>query len=238
LGRHKKLGNETCPDPRCVGFLQLGRKRHKKVRGKRTSRYIDRFYFRHNDSNIPEHYVDNFVFPRSEHADIFAKLAHTFYQIGEQVKTFPLSDDKVTRLNFALRCFVVDIIEPQRHIAWLERMKKVWALVGTTLPQDNDEGWNGLVEELKVLEKDAEKMASLREKWAAAPVRRDLNEMLRTAPLFREINDLYRKYETPKRIAKRKIINEKLSQNYKDGKVGKTDDYTGIEMLNPSLLPS
>jgi hypothetical protein len=231
LGRNKNLGNETCPDPRCIGFQELGRFRTKIARGKRTARYIDRLYFRHNDGEIPEHYVDNFVSQRNEHADIFAKMGHTIYQIGEHVKSFPLQADEITRLNFALRCFMVDIIEPRRHVAWLERMKKVWGLVGTQLPGDTVDGWNELVEEFKTYEKDVQKMAALKERWSTTPIRRDLNEILRTAPLFREINNLYNKYEFPKRRTKR--LNENLSENY--GKNGglyagrKTDDYTGIE---------
>lgn len=229
MGRHKNLGNETCPDPRCIGWQELGRFRTKKARGKRTARYIDRLYFRHNESEIPEHYVDSFVSARNEFLDIFAKWGHIMYQIGEQVKSFPLQEDEITRLNFALRCFMVDITEPRRHIAWLERMKKVWGLVGTQLPGDTVDGWNEVVEEFKTYEKDVVKMRALRSKWAETLIRRDVNEILRTTPLFREIFKLYNKYESPKRIARRKIINEKLSRNYKDGSVGNTLFYTGIE---------
>lgn len=235
MGRNKNLGNETCPDPRCIGWQGLGRFRTKKARGKRTARYIDRLYFRHNDDIVPkrEHYVESFVSPRNEFLDIFAKWGHMMYQIGEHVKSFPLQEDEITRLNFALRCFMVDIVEPRRHVAWLERMKKVWGLIGTQLPEDTAEGWNHLVEEFNVYAKDVQKMRALREKWYTAPVIRDVNEMLTTVPLFREINKLYNKYESPTRRAKRKILNENLSKSYrKEGRLyagRKTDHYTGIE---------
>ena len=46
---------------------------------------------------------------------------------------------------------------------------------------------------------------------------------------------LYNKYESPKRIARRKIINEKLSRNHKDGKAGKTPILSGtIEVESPT----
>ena len=234
MGRNKILGNDSCPDPTCIGFQELGRFRTKKARGRRTARYIDRLYFRHNDIQIPEHYVDNFVSQRNEHADIFAKMKHTLYKIGIHMRSFPLQEDEITRLNFALRCFMVDFIEPRRHIAWLERMKIVWGLIGTQLPQDTVEGWNELMEEFKAYEKDVQKMASLREKWLKAPIRRDANEILRTVPLFREINRLYSKYEFPKIRAQRKNLKENLSSMHrKEGFLyagRKTDDYTGVEI--------
>ena len=51
-------------------------------------------------------------------------------------------------------------------------------------------------------------------------------------PLFKQMRMLYNKYESPKRIARRKMINENLSKNYKQpGKLyegKKTNDYAGI----------
>jgi len=128
---------------------------------------------------------------------------------------------------------MVDVGELRIHGAWLERMKKVWGLVGTELPDDTIDGWNELVEEFRMYAKDAQKMTALREKWYSAPVRRDVNEIRATVPLFKEINKLYTKYEFSKRRAKRKILNEKLSKNYRNedrlyaGR--KTYHYTGIE---------
>ena len=61
MARPRKIGNEQCPVPDCDGFRQLGYIRKKTSRGRPTARYITRYWFHHNDSEIREHYIDNLI---------------------------------------------------------------------------------------------------------------------------------------------------------------------------------
>lgn len=207
------------------------------MRGKPTARYIERDVFRHNDSKLSkqsEHYVDNFR-ERNESADAFSKLSHEIFKAGELMKSLPLEEDEARRLNLGLRCFMQNFLEPRKNIAYLNKMKLVSELNDHPLHKNIEQAWSELVKEIKAFEKDNNKREILRDKWIRSQVVPDeayVDKVISTDPLFRQMRYLFNKYESPKRRAKRKIINEKLSKNYTwEGK--KTDDYTGVEAHTP-----
>ena len=119
-----------------------------------------------------------------------------------------------------------------------QRLRTIATLRQITLPDDTVDGWKQLVERLKEYEKNHEKFDALRMKWCTTQDIANSDWTWKWDPLARQIRLLYSKYESPKRIAKRKEINKKLSRNYKDGNVGKTSYYMGLEEPNPSLLLS
>jgi hypothetical protein len=204
--------------------------RTKKVRGRKTLRYIERTYAHHADGT--EHYVDNFLKAKAIHAadNIIGKFSHTMFLIGEQMKKFPLTEYETRRLNEALHCFMINFEEPQRMMVHYQRLSTIATLRQITLPNDTVDGWRQLVERLKEYEKNHEKFDALRMKWCTTQDIANSDWIWKWDPLARQIRLLFNKYESPKRIAKRKEINKKLSSNYRNEKVEKTDDYTGVEL--------
>jgi hypothetical protein len=162
----------------------------------------------------------------------------TLFLVGEQMKKFPLTEVETRLLNQALRCYMLNFTQPQRSVLRRERFITLFDLKEMPLPNDTNQGWSELVEGFKELEKNPQKLNELRLKWCTIQDISNSKEIEKSDPLFRQMRILYNKYESPKRIARRKMINQKLSDNYKDGKVGKTNFYTGIADPNPSLLPS
>ena len=122
---------------------------------------------------------------------------------------------------------MLNFIEPQRSVLRRERFLKFLNLKETPLPNDTNQGWSELVEGFKELERNPQKLDELRLKWCTIQDISNPQETEKWDPLFREMRILYNKYESPKRIARRKIINEKLSRNHKDGSVGKTRNFSG-----------
>ena len=102
-GRHKKVGKiPFCPDPRCVGYLQLGRIRENTGRNRPTGRYVKRDWFRHNDSSIKEHYIDNFTRPPQDQIpgmdyihDSHVRIVHYVKKLFNKIMTFPLDREKL-----------------------------------------------------------------------------------------------------------------------------------------------
>ncbi len=202
------------------------------MRSKRTARYIERSVFYHNE-DIPSHYVDNFVKAKDTPSNIVAKFAQTLSVIGEQMKKFPLTEFETRRLNMALRIHMLNFIEPQRSVLRRERFLKFLNLKEIPLPNDTNQGWSELIEGFKELERNPQKLDELRLKWCTIQDISNPQETEKWDPLFREMRILYNKYESPKRIARRKEINEKLSRNHKDGSVGKTPNFSGTIGVEP-----
>ena len=115
MARPKKIGNEKCPYPECG---ELGRKRQKSVRNRPTGRYVRYYWFRHNDSNIPEHYIDNLVNkekeknPGLEIAERYNKMAYWTEKIGKRIMSFPLTKEELIWLNQRLEWHFDNIIIP------------------------------------------------------------------------------------------------------------------------------
>jgi hypothetical protein len=228
LGRHKKPCNQICP--KCNSPCRF---RVKSTRGGKAARYIERTWARHEDGT--ECYIDNFVKAKDTPSNIISKFAHTLFLLGEQMKKFPLTEVETRRLNEALRCHMLNFTHPQRSVLRRERFIRHFDLKEKPLPNDTNQGWSELVEGFKELEKNPQKLDELRLKWSTIQDISNSKEIEKSDPLFRHMRLLYNKYESPKRIARRKMINQKLSDNYKDGKVGKTVFYTGIEEPNHVL---
>ena len=102
----------------------MGRKRQKSIRNRPTGRYVKYYYFRHNDSNIPEHYIDNLIRPKHKElnpgqkiAEEYFKIGHTIQKIGRRIMSFPLDKDQLEWLNRRLEWFVDNILTPTDMIA-------------------------------------------------------------------------------------------------------------------------
>lgn len=231
MGRDKKPCNQICP--KCSSPCRF---RTKSSRGNKAARYIERTWARHEDGT--ECYIDNFVKAKEIPSNIIARFAHTLFLVGEQMKKFPLTEVETRRLNEALRCHILNFTEPQRSVLHNRRLRTLFELKDISLPDNTNQGWNELVEGLKEYEKNPQKLDELRLKWCTTQDISNADSVYKSDPLFRQMRILYNKYESPKRIARRKVLNQKLSQNYRDGKVGKTNDYTGIVDPSLNLLPS
>ena len=119
MARPKKIGNEICPDRRCEGYMKLGRIRQKTVRSRPTGSYIYRSWFRHNDSKIPEHYVDNFVRSKEYEKKVglkiseeYLRIGHTIDKIGKRIMSFPLNEEEHEWLYSRLNWFRDNILIP------------------------------------------------------------------------------------------------------------------------------
>jgi hypothetical protein len=122
-GRPKKLGDERCPDPRCLGYLQLGRFRAKDTRSRPTSRYHTRLYFRHNDSKIPEHYVDGFTKLVQNNrilVEPYESIGHTFKRMAKRFITYPWEEQDLVTLQSALEWFRSEVMVPTQLIAAID----------------------------------------------------------------------------------------------------------------------
>jgi hypothetical protein len=131
-----------CFSKKCPGFLKLGRYRIKKVRGRRTARYIEHEYFRHND-NIPEHYIDNTT-RQLWHDDkdtyaqldlIYNTLSHKLDRIYGTVKTYPLQEEEKRQWLIGYIRFIDDVIFPFSQIRMLLHWKRLSVMVGQPLPK-------------------------------------------------------------------------------------------------------
>lgn len=201
-GRHKILGNEKCPDPDCPGSGKLGRIRRKPARNRPDSRYVDRYYFRHNDSEIKEHYVDNFVRPKEfeknpglKISEEYLKIGHSIEKISKRIMSFPLTLEERKSLNIRLEWFKHNFLVPLDMIADITtgRLK---------VPPEN-----------------------------RAEIRKALWE-LATYSLYSEANPfvrgydfIYKKYDQPRRLERNRLRNAKISK----GNGRSSNEYTGIE---------
>ena len=121
MARPKIIGNEKCPYPECG---ELGRIRRKAARNRPTSPYVHRYWFRHNDSNIQEHYVDNFVRPKEYEknpglkiSEEYLKIGHSIDKISKRIMSFPLNLEESKSLNLRLKWFKGNILAPLDIIA-------------------------------------------------------------------------------------------------------------------------
>ena len=100
MARPKKIGNEQCPHRDCKGLDRLGYRRRKPMRNRPDSMYVDRYFFRHNDRNIPEHYIDNCIRP-NEKENVYHQLGKIYreigYRIGKRSNRILSHADKLTK---------------------------------------------------------------------------------------------------------------------------------------------
>jgi len=200
IGRPKKLGKLPCPDPTCVGHLQLGRIRKKKARNRPTGRYVERDWFRHND-DIPkrEHYIDNFTRPPPDQKPVMddihgshVRTVHDIKKMVNRIMTFPLDREELLWLHCDLKWHHDNVFEP---------MKILWYITQGKLKASSEE-YNQLIDIFN------ENVLSDNNVFGLGYKR------------------LYLKYDRPRRLEGNKRRNNKLKQ--KEGR--KTDDYTGIEI--------
>ena len=231
MGRERKPCDQTCP--KCKKSCRF---KIKRTRGNKKARYIERTYALHRDGT--ECYIDNFVKAKDAPSNIVAKFAHTLSLVGEQMKKFPLTDLETRQLNVALRTFMLNFTEPQRSVLRRQRAVALFDLREMSLPSDTNQGWSELVEDFRKLEKDPNKLDELRLKWCTIQDISDTDWTRRTDTLLKQMRILYNKYENSKRVLKRKIINQKISETYwkpdrlYEGKP--TNDYRGTESILPT----
>lgn len=160
-GRHKKLGDQICFSKKCPGFLKLGRYRIKKVRGRRTARYIEHPYFRHNDKIPgvkPEHYIDNAT-RRLWHNDedsyaqldlVYETLSHKAERIHETVKAYPeIQEEEKRQWLIGYIKFMDDVILPFSNIRVLLRWKQLSVMIGQPLPEEIEHKFNQVAKWIK-----------------------------------------------------------------------------------------
>jgi hypothetical protein len=205
-GRHKKIGNEQCP--KCG---RLGRRRRKTARNSPSGLYHYRYWFRHNDSSIGEHYVDNFL-KRHNGEEGFLLMMEQYIlkrltdivRIIERIKSFELTDKDLKRWNRGVKWFNDNFTSPLNAVA------------DTT----EDGEFKNSPECRRAL------VALARETWNS------------TENVFAEsckygYKYLYDKYEGPKRQERNRLRIAKLSEWH--GR--RTDQFSGIESINRELKP-
>jgi hypothetical protein len=206
MGRHKILGQEKCPYPECG---ELGRKRQKSIRNRPTGRYVRYYWFRHNDSNIPEHYIDNLISPKDKEkspnvqlAEEIFKIAHTINKISKRIMSFPLDKEQLDWLNRRLEWFIDNILFLHNMIADITT-GRLEAPPGTS-------------------------------KKALCTILKE-NILSENNVFGRGYIPLYVIYDRPMRLERNKIRNKKLSKW--DGPP--LDDFSGIESksINSELIP-
>lgn len=75
--------------------------------------YVDRYWFHHNDSNIAEHYVDNFF--RSEvKENVMHRLADIYDRTGHSI-------EKMSNRIFSCKPTKEDLIKFARDFEWFEQ---------------------------------------------------------------------------------------------------------------------
>jgi hypothetical protein len=133
VGRPLKLGKIPCPDPSCVGHLQLGRIREKTGRNRSTGRYVKRDWFRHNDSSIKEHYIDYFTRPPPDQKpvmddihDSHVRIVHYIKKLFNKIMTFPLDREELLWLCGAMKWHDDNVIAPMK-ILWYIAQGKIKA---------------------------------------------------------------------------------------------------------------
>ena len=212
MARPRKIGNEQCPNPDCDGFLQLGYIRKKTSRGRPTARYISRYWFRHNDSEIREHYVDNFIRPaeRTKDKEIeegCLKAVFNMQKIVKLIVTFPLTEEELLRWNREKEWVADNVLMPFSVIA---------NSVNNEQLKNSPEFREAKRKLVRLL---GEAMLSRDDKWEMG---------------YDE--ELYKKYDLPKRLERNRTRNKELSKWH--GK--RTNDFTGIEpeeLINSELKP-
>jgi len=209
MGRGQILGNDMCPEERCPGYQMLGRYRGKKIRSRSTGSYRVRFYFRHNDSCIREHYADNYF--RNDRKDSLEllniqikqqldRIAQSQTKLFNRYSKFPLNKRDKQLLIFVMQ-WNCELIEESIRIQKKVIMDRH---MGNLNPNINGEKLSREIyfETLEYL-------------------------YARTNPLSKLIPYFYEKYDRPRRLERNKKRNIKLSKW--EGR--KTDDYTGIESV-------
>jgi hypothetical protein len=154
-GRHKIMGTEKCPNPKCDGFLELGRIRQKTVRNRPGGRYMKYRYFRHNDSNIHEHYVDKWIRPEERHDNEVeegcSKTVFDMQKIIKRIASFELTEKESIRWDREKEWVTDNVIKPIHVIGdsvnneqlknspeFREAKKKLVRLIGEALLSKDD----------------------------------------------------------------------------------------------------
>jgi hypothetical protein len=212
----------------------LGRSRYKNTRSRQSARYIRRAYFRHNDSNIPEHYIDNFKRPAKSEgfcllSDALAKLAHQINSMDKQVKSFSLQEHEASRWNSALKSFSNDIGEPMLDILRTIQLKALSIKDKKPLPKNVEYNWNLLLEGLEIYNKEIEHRKELTANLNEAELAGEVKKIMMDIPLLNEQAYIYKKYDVPKRLEMLRKRNELLSEAHFGSENNRYNDYRGSE---------
>ena len=190
-----------CLRKNCPGFLKLGRYRMKKVRGRRTARYIEHQYFRHNE-NIPgvkpEHYIDSATRllwhnDQDTYAQVdlvYETLSHKAERIHEIVKGYPeIQEEEKRQWLIGYIKFMKDVILPFSNIRILLRWKQLSVMFGQPLPEEIEQDFQALAQWIR-----------------SGGMKRSTDRMLATHPYYDQLIYMNRNYEHKRR---REIINKR-----------------------------
>jgi hypothetical protein len=203
MARPKKIGNEKCPYPECG---ELGYEFQKSARNRPGSKYVYRYWFHHNDSNIGDHYVDNFYRAKVKEnvfykmSEEYLKMAYYFEKRIKKIASFKPTKEEWNQLVRDLQWHELNIVNPLIALAAIDI---------------------GKIEGKVVISPEFHR--ELRE-FALENIRSTKN------PLGRGYKELYEKYERPLEIDRNKKRNKKLSE----GNGRRTNSqFTGIEEEEP-----
>jgi hypothetical protein len=183
MGRHRKLGNEICPT--CQNLFRI---RKKKVRSRTTAKWVRRSYARHNDPNIPEHYIDNFTRPKQmtpyrEMQDGYSNFGRVVRETTRRLMKLPLTDQELEEMWSAMEWVTYNIACP------MEILGRVYS------------------GKLKVSQKKRQEL----EIQLLQGLKSKKNIF---GPGGLESLSLYQKYIMPSNINRRKALNQKIRDSY------------------------
>ena len=209
MGRRQINGNEFCPVPTCDS-LSLVRLYTKKVRNRSTGRYVKRYYCQHNDRNIPEHYVDNYVRKKQNElllqsplGEIIKSLnllandvdisAFLTQKITQQIKNFPMTDNEASEASNSVKQ-KTELVSAIGKIMQVLNLGMMLRIQGKQIPD-----WLRIEEErLTQLAEHFDDLLARTDKLINENPSKAMDEaanIVRSDPLY----SVYEKYEFPKR---------------------------------------
>ncbi len=202
--------------------------RTKKVRSRKTAEYIKRSFFRHNDRNLPEHYVDNFTrkIPTMECAT--EQLVLVLGRFSQQLDRIPggIEEDEKKRLISAI-IHTCGQLRATYEILAIHGMKAEYDSENKPMPRELKIFWNRVVD----AEKCGEQIQHLINKMSQAnpSIGTDYAaQMIINHPLVKEMMHLYGKYLRPMRLIRNKKRNKLLSEAHFGSEKNRYDDYRGL----------
>jgi hypothetical protein len=203
----------------------------KKVRNRSTARYIERSFFRHNDRNIPEHYIDNVIKkPEVSHTMEYAVGTYmlALQRLTRQLDRIPggIQDDEKKRLISAVNHKLAQIRATYEILA-VHSIKANYDSENKPMPRELEILWTRVVEAEKYGERKQQRINKLMQENPSKGTDY-VAKIITGDPLFKETMNLYEKYLRPMRIVRNKKRNKLLSEAHFGSEKNRHDDYRGL----------